>query len=80
MTIVNKEEVAKYYIKCELDNIIVGDNVRLQDGLHGTNLPRLLEALSCSVVRKALCSSNQAAASRNLPSVVRLYEYKKQIG
>lgn len=46
MTSVDKEVVSKYYIACELDNIVVGDNIRLQEGLYQSNMPRLLEALS----------------------------------
>lgn len=46
MSDVNKEEVARYYIQCELDNVIEGDNIRLRDGLYSSSLPRLLEALS----------------------------------
>lgn len=37
--------VAKYYIECELDNIVVGDNIRLREGLD-SGMSRLLEALS----------------------------------
>lgn len=46
MSDVDKDEVAKYYIQCELDNIIVGDNIRLRDDAYSTDIPRLLEALS----------------------------------
>lgn len=43
---VNKDEVARYYIECELDNIVEGDNLRLIDNQYHSNLTRLLEALS----------------------------------
>jgi hypothetical protein len=43
---VDKDTVAKYYIECELDNIVTGENIRLAEGLYHTNTSRLLEALS----------------------------------
>jgi hypothetical protein len=46
MLIVSNDEVARYYIQCELDNIIEGKNIHLRSGLYNTNMPRLLEALS----------------------------------
>lgn len=46
MTTVDKDIVAKYYIECELDNIITGENIRLVEGLYSSSIPRLLEALS----------------------------------
>lgn len=41
---VDHKEVAKYYIECELDNIIAGEDIKLHNGL--SDWPRLLEALS----------------------------------
>lgn len=46
MTAVDKDVVAKYYIECELDNIVVGDNVRVREDLYNSSTSRLLEALS----------------------------------
>lgn len=46
MPTIHKNEVAKYYIQCELDNIVDGEHIQLREGLYNTNVPRLLEALS----------------------------------
>lgn len=43
---VERDEVAKYYIQCELDNIVVGENVQLVEQHYANNTTRLLEALS----------------------------------
>ena len=43
---VDKNEVANYYIQCELDNIVVGENVQLSKQHYANNTVRLLEALS----------------------------------
>jgi len=46
MSIVSKDEVAKYYIRCELDNIVDSKAIKLKEGLYNTNVSRLLEGLS----------------------------------
>ncbi len=46
MTTVDKDIVTKYYIECELDNIVTGENITLVEGLYSSNTSRLLEALS----------------------------------
>jgi len=42
---VSKDEVARYYIQCELENLLKG-NIELADDAYHANIPRLLEALS----------------------------------
>jgi len=42
---VSKDEVAKYYIQCELENLLKG-NIELADDTYHANIPKLLEALS----------------------------------
>lgn len=46
MVKVDKDVVARYYIECELDNIITGDNIQLRKDAYSTSASRLLEALS----------------------------------
>jgi hypothetical protein len=46
MTTVDKDIVAKYYIECELDNIVTGENFTFIKNLSSSNRSRLLEALS----------------------------------
>lgn len=46
MVEVDKQVVAQYYIECELDNIITGENIQLRKDIYSTNIPRLIEALS----------------------------------
>lgn len=46
MTAVDKGTVARYYIECELDNIITGNDIQLREDGYSSNMPRLLEALS----------------------------------
>jgi hypothetical protein len=46
MAEVGKNEVARYYIECELDNIIMGENIQLRKDTYSSNISRLLEALS----------------------------------
>lgn len=46
MSEIDKAIVTKYYIECELDNVVAGDGIRLKNDGYSSNLPRLLEALS----------------------------------
>lgn len=46
MTAIGKDIVAKYYIECELDNIVTGENITLVEHLYSSSTSRLLEALS----------------------------------
>jgi hypothetical protein len=46
MVEVDRDEVARYYIECELDNIITGDNIQVRKDAYSSNMSRLLEALS----------------------------------
>lgn len=46
MNTLDKDTVATYYIECELDNIVAGDNIQIREGLYHSSLSRLLEALS----------------------------------
>lgn len=43
---VSREEVARYYIECELENIADGDGIHMREGAYHSNMMRLLEALS----------------------------------
>lgn len=46
MTEINRDVVAQYYIECELDNIVEGNDFQVRSESYRSSLPRLLEALS----------------------------------
>lgn len=46
MKLVDRDEVANYYIECELENIVKADSLQLVKDQHHHNTARLLEALS----------------------------------